>query len=206
MARMNTWRDSLRTRPTHAFFSMVAAILLPWLTTSTLHSWQEGRNAAHLVTTCTNFVHGTPGWGLANNTLTIALDFAQSAAPNLAAAYTQATELLQTNIQSASPEMLRLHALPVYANRGPLGTDQRLAGPTLALTSTARHSDPGSSALFVDLPWRGGGFIALDVTGPCGTYHQQFSLFLSGNEQGVITIVTTAAGKEIARQYLSATH
>ncbi|WP_189093056.1 hypothetical protein [Deinococcus ruber] len=199
---MTRWRAALRVPPTRLFFLAATIVLLPWLSTSTLHSWREGRNAAHLVTTCTNFVHGTPGWRLANDTLTAALDFVQAAAPNLAAAYTQATELLQTNIQSASRDMLRLHALPVYANRGPLGTDQRLAEPTLALTSTARHSDPGSSALFVDLPWRGGAFIALDVKGSCGTYPQQFSLFLSGNEQGV----TTAAGEEVARQYLSATH
>ncbi|GGR13023.1 hypothetical protein [Deinococcus ruber] len=193
-------------RPTRLLVLSTLLITLPFLSAYTYRAWRDGRNATHLVEVCQQFVTGQAGWRLANDTLTDALTFSQSAAPNLAASYEQALQNLQDHIQSTPSSLLRFHALPVYPNRGPLGGEQRLVGPTLALTSQASHSPPGASALYIDLPWKGGAFVSLDLTGPCGTYHQQFSLFQSGQQQGVVTILTTQFGQLVTRQYLSVTY
>ena len=196
-------RDFLVTRTAKLLGLALLLATLPWLTTTTYASWRDGRNATNLVNTCAQFVHAHPGWRTADDTLTDAMTFEVDARTDLVAAYTVALAQLQSNIQTTPPDTVRLHALPLHRESGPLGGEQRLAGRTLALNSSAPHSPPGATALYVDIPWRGGAFAALDLTGPCGTYHQQFSFFQSGDNQAVVTVVTQAGGKQISKSYLS---
>lgn len=117
---------------------------------------------------------------------------------DLAATYQSAVDQMQLHIDYTPPGVLRLHALPVNVSTSRLGSREILGGGPSLLSGKTGHSPEDASALYVDLPARGGSFTVLNLSTPCGSFRQEFSLLERETGKTTVQVVTRAAAKVIS--------
>lgn len=158
------------------------------------HLWRKGAERDR-VAVCEAFVAGEPGWQTREKVAAQLAELEPEArGPFMAALARVSSELARP----VPPYTLRLIAVPVQGQVS-FFREQQLVGPFMALDSKAPHSAKGAEVLFIDLPWQGGTFRALELQGPCGKYRQAFELFLDSDTRGVMRI-RTFRGRELMSQ------
>lgn len=199
---MTTPRDLLDTA---AQFSRnrwawaLGLVAVPCLVSLAFLSWDKNVTLAQQRQVCLSFVEGNPGW----RTQDVTLQAAQALEPDARGAFTvQLAQALEGLQRPAPAERLRLFALPAWS-KASYFHPQHLVGPEIQLSGPAHHAPPGSGLLFIDLPWVGGTYEAMNVTGPCGTYRQSFELLLTSYNRGTLTVQTRQAGQVVARWQLA---
>lgn len=174
---------------------LLLLIALPCLVSLGYFTWGQRVTQAQQREVCRSFVLGQPGW----RTQDVTLQEALALEPDARGAFMGQMNHALKGLEHPMPAgRLRLFALPVWG-KVDYFYPQQLVGTLIRLDGTAHHSLPEASLLFVDLPWVGGAYEALDVTGPCGTYRQRFELLLSSDTQGTVTVSTLQSGQVVAR-------
>ncbi|MCD0159942.1 hypothetical protein IHN63_01345 [Deinococcus sp. 6YEL10] len=168
-----------------------------WRTTTRAMDTRNEREA------CLAFIHARPGWTTATD-LERRLDDLQLTAD---AEFTQDLQVAQAQLaaHAAPAGHIRLYGLPAHATQHWWFGRAQLPGRAFTLRAPDFQRVPGLSVLVLDLPWKGGAFLPVELMTPCGTYHQTVTLLLRTDDVGSVRIRTQEGRVQVSEQVIPVT-